>query len=381
MLSRTCRTAGIVAGALTVIGLVASAGCSDSERDIVSSHERAARFKPANEAYTKLGYRHIWTGFPTMAAGATVARLDVLGDVVTAQDTAGVLSVLEEGSGLPRWSDQLGNPLTKFLGVARTDKTIVCSSEVEAHLLDIDTGTLVGKQRMDRVANTNPAIVGNLLVYGTATGEIVGQLMPAGFRAWGTTMSGPIEVNPARLGNTLGFVADNGEVAFFDGATGNPFSRSSMFMGTRVPPAASEDLMFVASRDQSLYAFSPASAAPVWRHRTSVSLTHRPVYHNGVVYCAINGDGLTAFGEYGDGGRGDVRWVSKGVFGYVVGIRAGRLVVWDGKEACLVDPENGDLIERARLDDVSHVATDNFVDGNLYLSTPHGVVVKLAPRK
>jgi hypothetical protein len=183
------------------------------------------------------------------------------------------------------------------------------------------------------------------------------------------------------MGNTLGFISHTGDVLFLDGATGAGFVRCKMFLGTRVPPAASNDLMFIASKDQSLYAFSPSSPAPVWRHRTNVTLRYQPVYHEGTVYCAIDGEGLTAFAEFGDAGRGNIKWVSKGVYGHVIGVRAGRLLVWDGHDACLVDPANGDLIERTSLGDVAELVPDKFVDGNLYLATPAGVVAKLAPRK
>ena len=374
----------VAAWALIAAGAAGLAGCATTGTAeggaIVSAKERNARFTPATEAYSTLGYRHTWTGFPTMTAGARVSSLDVFEDVVTVVESGGVLSVLEAASGQTRWSDQLGNPLTKFLGVTRDDKQIICTTETDAYFLDIDTGTLVGKDRLLKVGNTPPEQVGNVLVYATAGGEIFGQVKLAGFRSWGHSMPGNISVRPGRMGNTLGFVSSTGDVLFLDGATGTGFGRAKMFMGTDVPPATSEELMFVASRDQSLYAFSAASSAPVWRYRTNVVLHDRPVYNAGVVYCSINGQGLTAFSEFGDGGRGNVLWTAAEVKGYVVGMRGGRLLVWDGSDACLLDPASGDLIERVALPGVTKVTTDGFVDGNLYMSTPEGLVIKLQPR-
>ena len=187
MLSPTRRTPGTVL-ARTAIGLVAAvltvqAGCESSDRDTISTQERAERFKPANDAYGTLGYRHIWTGFPTITSDATIKSLDIFDDVLTVQESAGWLSILETSSGLVRWSDQLGNPNTKFLGVGRDDRRILCFTETETSFHDIDTGTLVGKQRMEKVANTKPEMVDDLLVYGTAGGEIFGAVKLAGFRA------------------------------------------------------------------------------------------------------------------------------------------------------------------------------------------------------
>jgi hypothetical protein len=387
MRSATRTTASTIL-ALSAVGLVGAAlaplqGCSSDAGGtrLVSAADRNKAFTPETDAYTKLGYRHAWTGFPTLSAGASLKSVDVLDDVIAVQDSAGVLSILEANSGIGRWNDQLGNRLTKFLGVIRAGNRIICTSETEAYFLDVDTGTLVNKQRLEKVGTTRPEIVNDLLVYGTSAGEVYGQVLGQGFRAWGLSLPGTVTVPPGRLGNTLGFVSSTGAVQFLDGATGNTFSRGQMYMGTLVPPAASGDLMFVASEDQSLYAFSPASSAPIWRHRTNVTLRHRPVYHNGSVYCTIPGEGLTSFAEYGDAGRGHVNWSAKDVTGAVIGTRGGRLLVWDGSDACLVDTANGDIIDRVRLGDATSVTTDTFVDGNLYLTTREGLVVKLAPRR
>lgn len=382
MLSRTRWTARTVLAhaAICLVGavLAVQTGCETTSNRSLNRNES---FKPANEAYATLGYRHVWAGFPAMSPGAQITLVEILDDVICVQNSNAVLSVLETSGGTTRWSDQLGDSLTKFVGLARDNRNIVCSSETEAFFLDVDTGTLLNKQRFNRVANTSPEIVNDLLVYGTARGQVFGDVQVQGFRAWGATLDSAIEIDPVRMGDMLCFVSRNGEVAFLNGATGSSFSRSKMFMGTQVPMGMSKDLVFIASTDQSVYAFSPSAAAPVWRHRTNVSLDYPPVYHMGVVYCAVGGDGLTAFGEYGVGGRGDVKWVSKGVFGEVIGVRNGRLLVWDGRDMCLVDPSNGDLIERVRLAGVTKVVTDTFVDGNLYLATTEGVIAKLSPRQ
>lgn len=382
MLSRNSKTVRTMLALVTACGLGGGlvAGCASDDGRGMSASERAARFKPANEAYSTIGYRHVWTGFATMAPGSTVRALDVLGDLVVVRDSSSTVSVIETTSGLTRWSDQLGNPLTKFVGTLRREREVLVSSETEVFGLDVDTGTLINKQRLGKVSNTRPEMVGDLLVYGTADGEIFAQMQPYGFRAWGNSMNGSVTVNPARIGNILAFVAGSGEVLFVDGLSGTGLARGQMFGGAKVDPAASANMAFVASDDQSLYAFAPNSSKPVWRHRTDVVLGFRPVYHDGVVYCTIGSDGLTAFTEFGAAGKGKVLWSCKEASGYVVGMRAGRLVTWDGRFACSIDPANGDLVEKVELGDVAFLGTDKFVDGNLYIVSPMGVVAKLEPR-
>jgi outer membrane protein assembly factor BamB len=139
-------------------------------------------------------------------------------------------------------------------------------------------------------------------------------------------------------------------------------------------------MMFVASLDHSLYAFSPASPTPVWRHRTDTPLRHEPAYHNGVVYCAVDGTGLVAFDARGFNGNAKELWTSPGVIGTVVGMRKGRLLVWTGTEGILIDPADGSIVDRATLSKVNMLKTDAFVDGNLYAVSEDGVVVKLLPK-
>jgi len=378
MKTRTLISVAVVGG---VIGSVAGMiGCTSKGPQYVSPLERAKAFEPEREAYAKLGYRHEWTGFPTMTAGGKVKFFDVLGDVVVVQESASVLSVIEAGNGASRWSDQVANPLTKFVGNIRDDKRIICCSESEAYFFDVETGALVDKKHLDKVVNTRPVIVGENLVFGTSLGEIFGQLKAVGFRTWGNTVNGSIVTNPAVMGTTLGFVSSTGEIILLDGATGIGKMRTKIFTGSEADPAASENMMFVASLDHSLYAFTAGSPSPVWRKRTDTPLRQQPTYHDGVVYCAIDGTGLVAFDARGENGNAKELWTAKGITGSVIGIRKGRLLVWTGSEGILIDPADGAIIDRAKLAGVSMMRTDRFVDGNLYSVNESGVVVKLVPR-
>ena len=169
----------------------------------------------------------------------------------------------------------------------------------------------------------------------------------------------------------------------FDPATGMGRGRARISGGPGAPLAASDSMLFVASVDQSLYAFDAADCSLAWRRRTEAALRERPVYHDGKLYCSIPGTGLTCF----EAETGRETWSARDVRGHVIGLRAGRLVVWApaagsgaGGSAWTLDPSTGQVIERVSLEHVSHVFTDTFVDGNLYTGTPNGVVAKFTPR-
>jgi outer membrane protein assembly factor BamB len=368
-----------------ILPLVAAAtllsGCAGRSK-VLSPAERSAQFKINRDAYATLGYRHDWNGFPEMSRGGRVREFDIFGDVVVVQESSGILSVLEAASGERRWSEPLGNPLTRFVGSVRDGNRLICCSQSDAFYLDLDTGTLVNKHALDLVVNTRPTLVGNLLVFGTASGEILGQLKGQGFRAWGNTVRGAVEANPAVLeGGVLGFVSQSGEIAFLDGATGSGMGRAWISGGVDVDPAASQRTMYVASQDQSLYAFEVGGGRERWRLRTDTPLRYPPVYHDGRVYCAIDGAGLLAL----DSTSGSQLWTCPDILGYVVGIRNGKLLVWEsageaGGEIASLDPQSGSIVDRFRLERAAFLRTDKFVDGNMYVATAAGLVAKFVPR-
>ncbi len=364
--------------ALLAAGLLA--GCSSTQTRYVPPLERAQAFEPQRDAYSNLGYRHEWTGFPTMTTGGQIEFFDILGDVLVVQETSSTVSVLEAGSGSLRWFDQVASPLTKFVGNLRDDKRLLCTSESEVYFFDLETGNITEKQALDKVVNTRPAIVGDRLVVGTSVGEVFGQLKTGGFRVWGNTVNGALQNNPVRMGDLLGFVSSTGEIIILDGVTGRASMRTRIYSGTQVEPVASDSLMFVASTDHSLYAFSPSRPEPVWRLRTDSPLRHQPTYHDGRVYCAIDGTGMVAFDARGANGDAVKLWTAGNVLGSVIAVRNNRLVVWDGSNAILLDPNDGSVIERVALKNVAIARADQFVDGNLYLVSHDGVVVKLLPK-
>lgn len=365
-----------IAGLCLCVGLAA---CESDATAVTSPDQRAAASPVQNAEYGKLGYRLDWRGFPTLSPGATIARMEPLGDVVVTQDTAGLVCVLEARSGERRWSDPVANPLTRFVGLNRDGKRLIVSSESEVFTFDLDTGALLTKARLDQVVNTRPVQVAEILVYGCNSGQVLGQLTLNGFRQWGSFAAGSINVDPVPVGDTgvVALASSQGDVVFLDGITGSLRGRGRMFSGPGAPIAASDTTVFVASRDHSLYAFTAESLAPLWRIRTEEPLRHAPVYHEGRVYCDMGADGMCAF----DASTGKQLWSNKSVHGTFINLRDGRLIAWDGATAAMVDPIRGGLVDAVELKDIADVRADRFVDGQLYLASKAGVVSRLTPRR
>jgi hypothetical protein len=377
------RTAGI---ALLMGVLAAGVGACRSTPGsgrTMTIDQRHAAVKVNPDDYAKLGYRLSWQGFPVVGSRQQILSVDAYSDAVIVQDTGSTVTALEGGSGAQRWSSQLSTPLTKFVGNTRQDNHLISCSEAEAFILDMDTGRLVDRQPYASVVATHPVLFGNMAIFGTGRGELLAHVLNVGgvrgVKAWGDMLDGSISKNPVLIGGIVGAVSDRGDVLFADAQSGQMAGRnhiySSLVGALAADPGANDGIMFVASLDQSLYAFTP-NGIQLWRYRTSTPLRRSPVAVGSTVYCAIDGQGLVAF----QSGNGGIRWTSKGVDGKVVGIRNKRLLVWDGSAMTTIDPASGDVFDRVPLPGVGIISLDKFEDGNFYATSKEGVVSKFVPR-
>lgn len=368
----------LAAGSAALSCLAILGGCESGNSRALSAEQRAAATPVQHDDYAKLGYRVEWRGFPTMTPGEHIERLAILGDLVAVQESGSVVSVLENRSGERRWSDTVANPLTRFVGVIRDGKRVLVSTESEVFFYDVDTGALLNKQQLDQVVNTSPVQVGNILVYGCQSGQVLGHLMLNGYRQWGSYVGASIETDPVPVGadGAIALVGRNGDVLFLDGLSGMGFGRNRMFSGTETAVAASDTAIYIASTDHSLYCFRQEGAAEIWRVRTDAPLKFAPTFNAGRVYCDMGKDGLSCF----DAVAGKRIWNNKDVHGTVVAVRNNRLIVWDNTSAAVLDSARGSLIDGVDLKEVSLLKTDKLVDGSMYLASPSGVVTKLVPR-
>jgi len=385
MLSRPNRlinAARLVCLSGVVLGMAGLSGCETSpyspgpDRTV---QQRRAAFPIKGEDYAKIGYRLDWVGYPAVTGSLPIQYILPFDDMVVVQEAGSFVTVMEPNTGARRCADQLANPLSKFVGMVRDGDRILCCSEGEVFVLDTQTCNLLGRQRIEKIVATEPVRYGNLLIFGTGVGEVLAHMSNSsvnGIKAWGFLTEGAFVRKPALIGDAIGAVSQAGQVVFLDAQSGSLLGQNRIYGGLDTNPVDNESLMFVASVDQSIYAFSPVGATLVWRYRTAAPLRTQPTVNGDRLYCAIPGRGLTAF----EANTGEVLWECKDFGGTVVGINKDRLVVWDGTEAALVDPARGDVLERAKLPGVSILKPDKFVDGNLYAVSRSGVVAKFQPR-
>jgi hypothetical protein len=357
----------------------AAGGCETpgAERPPITVEQRAAGFTLPESDLNRLGYRLDWRAFPPVERGGGIDLFTPTPTGILALESGSSLTLLEPATGAIRWSTELSNPLTKFVGVGMIGDAAAAASENEIFFVSANTGGLVDRQRIEKVVNTAPALFGDLAIFGTTAGELMAHSVSQALRAWGFASPGAIEQPPVMIGSAVGAVTQAGHVVFLDAGTGALLGRNLIFGGLSTEPVVGGGLMFVASLDQSLYAFAPNGGA-IWRLRTSAPLRSQPAYHDGVLYVTLPERGLSAVNP----GDGKVVWSTDKAPGVVVAERKGALVVWEQQSQTLrtVEKTTGDVLDSASLPGVVRLVPQGPTDAPIFALSRWGVIAKLSPR-
>lgn len=345
-------------------------GCSKQVG--LTPDERGDRLPIVHSDWRKMGYRWDWNAFPVQLIGEGPLRAEHHGNLVIFQETGGTVSAIDAQVGETIWTNKPAGDLTKFVGMDRRDDTIFVSSESELFALDAQTGELLSRNNYEKLAATDFILNGNEAIIGSSSGEIMAHYMPADIKVWGHDNPGTFEQDIISIGPIVGGVTTSGQVMCVDPRTQRQTGQNSIIKGPGAALASNDEMMYVASLDQSLYAFRAVDTRLAWKHLTPSPITEAPVYHAGVLYCSLADTGLTAF----DGETGEVLWTSEDQFGEVIGLRNGRLMVFDGKSLVAIEAQRGGVLDKISLSNVHSISCSPFVDGDIYLTSREGVVAK-----
>lgn len=387
----TCRS--LAAAMLPVIlPLSLLAGCGGTTSNIAppptSIQSRVDAFKIDDSAWAKLGYRRDWTGFPFVSGGAKITFVRPSNDLIAVQESGSTVSVLDAQNGRVRWSNSIAGPLTRYVGLVRyQDATrgdvILACSDSDVRFLNAQTGNLVTQQPLERVASSAPVIVGDIASFGSPSGEYFGHSLTRGARHWGFSTGNALDSQPILVGGdsgVVGMVTQNGSVVFLDPYSGTVQSRTRIFTGLDTNPVTDNALLIVGSLDQSIYAISPGGSV-TWQYRTAAPVTVQPACIAGRVYATItdgnNDVGLLCL----DSATGKKMWFAQGVKGTVFATRNGVLLVRTSDGVTTVDAKRGDVFERVALPGVRSIAAETTNDGNLYVASDSGLIVKFVPKQ
>lgn len=376
----------LLGAALGALAIALSVGCASNRPGAVSAGPMIETAQSSSgsivdhDAYAQLGYRLVWQGYPVMGDRAAVRFFDVFDDVIVMHSAANVITLMETTTGSNRWVREVGTRLDAFVGNTTDNGQLLVSSDNELFMLDMRTGEITDKDNLAVVVSTPPRVVWPIVVYGSGGGEVLGHNLETGFKLWGYKLRGSITARPVRIGERLvGVVSQEGDVIILDAWNGSSTLRARIFGGLENNPVGSDDAMYVASLDQSIYGFATRGDTWDWRVRTQNPLRAQPTLLDGVLYVDIPGEGLAAIDPaYG----GERIWTNPDAAGAVIGMQDGDLIVFnrERRTAYRIDPERGDLIETVVLQGVERLHMSPNIDGDLFAVSPRGVVSKFTPR-
>lgn len=384
LFNRTTRTLALS------IALASIAGCSstqssdrnediDAETGEIASSPARATWDINHEAWAELGFQWEWTGYPPLARGAVIEHATAYDDLLTFVGSGSTLSVLESSTGKVRWSRQIDRPTTRFVEPVRRDETLFAASDTDLWEINLKNGNTMDRDSLGSLVNTSPLLVDNLAIFGTLSGELFAFQMENDFKLWSYKFDGPIHQPAIQVSDEMiAAISENGEIRTLDA------TNAHTGMSTRIAGGSDASLLtdyfgiYIASLDQSLYAFDVTDGFRFWRVRSSAPVTVQHTLHEGMLYASTRDQGLMAI----DSASGDIIWNNPEIGGWVVTIvDDAELIVYSGFEMLAIDKERGDIIARTPINNISGVRTDSQTNGNIYVITPEGGVAKFGPRQ
>lgn len=408
MIHRSSLFSSAIPGVLwcSIIGLAFATGCSNRTSGGYDSSVTTADSAAGGEVYTgpvydvpsgdpaqfyilppadakRLGYRIDWQSDVTPLVGETLESTFVQHDAVFAVDNDKNLTRLSAANGDRIWGTQLAAPLEQIMGVAYLPRHNRVYMLTGGRMFEIEAanGALEDGFELQKLANTEPVVHGQFLIYGSRDGQLVWEAYQTGFM-WRSYKIGGTVTQPPVLheGRVVG-IGDDGQVIALLADSASQLWNARALDPVTVAPAVGNGAVYVAGEDQFLRCFDLESGRGLWNRLFEEPLRHRPALIGDRLYQYVTGQGLIAFEALPMSSPGGVEvWTAPDVRGVVLVQRGRRLLVWDAETRTLstLDAERGSVRESIVLDRVTDIITPQ-TGSALYAYSADGRIIKLVP--
>lgn len=372
-MTRCSLFAILLAGSAVMIG-----GCTSSS----SSTRTNAQSSNSDEwivdhaDWSEMGFEWQWTGYPPLQRGALIDHATAYEDVLVFQGSGSTLSVLETNTGKVRWSRQVDRPSTHFQESVREGDVLFTASDTDLWEFNIRNGNTLDRDALGTLVNTSPLIVGNLAIFGTLSGELFAWEMNNDFKLWSYRFDGPIQIPAISISDDyIAAISEKGDLRTLQTTNAHSGMISRIAGGSDATLLTDGVGIYIASKDQSLYAFDLEDGFRFWRQRSSAPITVQHTLYEGVIYATTKDTGLTAI----DSATGETLWNNPTIGGWALTVIDGdELIVWSRYELLAIDIDRGDIITRIPLINIAGIRTDSVDNGDIYIITLEGSVAKFS---
>jgi outer membrane protein assembly factor BamB len=396
--SRCCGALGLIFAAGCALALVA--GCQSGTKPAESSASASTGASSVNvaapapvitdmdrshvigpTAARELDYRIAWQH---LGAGRTIKIFTVQGDSVFFLDMENFLARIKIADGNRLWRMQIADPIEEVYGVTYPGDRVYVTTGGSVLVLDPNTGSQIQRQELLQIANTEPALFNQYLIYGSRNGQVVWHSRLVGQHWRGYQIAPAMLVPPVVEGDVVAAVGNNGSVYVLSATTTRQYWNRTLLAPVLCQPAIGEAALYVAGTDQYLWAFDLNSGRNLWKVLHESQLVDSPVLVGERLYQQVPRAGLHCYTALpSDDLDGDLIWKTQGVNGNVLLQRRSELITWDrqGRRMIVVDAERGSIIKTLDLPAVTRLVAAGPNRDEIYAANDDGRVVRLVPRK
>jgi len=398
--SSPCRWAGLVVGCAALLS-----GCATSTTDDRMAGASANGSPPQTTNATspggtdetsaafdaqfgispmtayELGYRVDWRS----STGAdTVTNVVVQDDAALVLDDRNFLSRLRVDDGSRIWRSPVADPIDRILGINDVPDYDRVYLTAGGSLLELErsTGGVVGRQKLEKIANTQPVRLGQYLVYGSRNGQVVWHAFAVASQWRANQVAHSIKVPPVVHGDFVAVVGNDGELMVLSRDARRQWS-TRLLDEVVCTPTLSRNALFVAGLDQHLRAFDIRSGRTLWKTLTRSPLSESPVLIGDYLYQQIPSEGLVRFEALPlDAPGGKKTWTAEDVSGSVITSKGRDLVTWDADRRVLqlVDETYGTVRKTVELPNAEHLFCTTLDNGDLYIIDGEGIMTRAVPQ-
>lgn len=354
---------------------------SAADSDAVREVER--RYVVGPLASRPLGYRVDWQ---SSEAGSDLRVFEFAGDSVYVLDNRNFLTRLERNTGRRIWRVPVAEPVQEVISVTAISDRVYLSSGGRMIVLDNDTGSQIGLQRLQSIANTGSEHLGQFLIYGGRNGQLIWHSYATEFQWRAYQISQSINLRPLVVKDSPQYVVtvgNDGRVTVHNTQSANMVWDKMLLSRVVARPAAGNGAVYVAGLDQHLWAYNLSTGRSIWRYLTSSELRDSPVLIGDTVYQQIPDEGLVAFeARPVDAPGGRIRWTAEEIQGNVIARRGNQLYVWHrpSRTMSILDARRGGVMDQQHLRQANTVIASDIEGDELYALGDDGRIVRLLPR-
>jgi outer membrane protein assembly factor BamB len=360
-----------------------AAASTDAEVE-ATARSLEERYVIGPTAAREIGYRIDWQ-YPSM--GLPIRDFAIQADSVFTLDANNVLTRLRREEGDRVWRIPVAaSRIVEILGITYIpeDERIYLTTGGELLVLDSVNGSPVGKQDLERIANTAPLVFGQFLIYGSRNGQVVwhSYRLDSEWRSY--QVSNSVQITPVYEDGYVIAIGSDGRIMNLLARSASQVWSTKALGPIVAPPAAGNGAVYVASLDQHLRAYELSEArSPLWQYLTESPLAEGPVLIHDRVYQQVADEGLVCFDALPlDRPGGKVLWRADDAAGSVLTRMDDTLLTWDaaGRRIQLVDDRLGAVILNLDMPQIDEIIATDVEEGDLYATGTDGRIIRLVPR-